>query len=122
MNVRTCPICQNKFYTAVGGGEHMACPFCGLQLKTDKFIQREEKRNKIRKECSIVRGGTAVSAQTVDISDKGVGVMMMNSTISFAPDETVKVTINDLQVDAKVAWFVRLDDLITRAGLKFHQA
>ncbi len=116
-----CPRCQSSFYTAASAGE-LSCPYCGFKINTVEAEHRAERRAAIERLCSLVTGAWSVNARTVDISKAGICVTVP-APVELSEDDTVhvKVTDFDLDVDARVVWVRRADDMTSRAGLVFDE-
>lgn len=120
MNNTTCPRCHCDFYTVYLTPE-ITCPFCGYhftligQPKARKF-----RRTIIQRECDLIKNDEIFPAQTVDVSEAGLGVRI-RERIPVAIKDILHVVVKDFDVDsdAEVVWIKRVDGGISRAGLKF---
>ncbi|OGP64904.1 MAG: hypothetical protein A3K22_00795 [Deltaproteobacteria bacterium RBG_16_42_7] len=114
-----CPRCLNKFYVADAGVD-VNCPFCGFFIKYDALIKREEQRDIINKNCYLFRYDLSVSAQALDISKKGAGIVITGA-MPFEKDDALRIVIKDIGIDsdAQVVWVKRFDNAVSRVGLLF---
>lgn len=119
MYYTTCPRCLEKFYITLTEKE-FACPFCNHTISHSELVRRKETRDKIQRECEILRKGINLSAQTVDIS-KGGSCIVMRGATPFKEEETLHIIIKDLDIksDASVVWVKLFDNIVSRAGLRF---
>ena len=68
-----------------------------------------------------MRGTLRLDGEAVDISHKGVGVIIGNLA-PINPNETIHITIKDLDIDtdAKVVWVKAHEGYSTQTGLLFN--
>jgi len=118
MHKLNCPRCENVFFTAARD-MHLPCPYCGFILKTQEHNRRSQDRTAAQKVCDIFKGEVSIPAKTVDISETGMGIKMMGY-LPFDPDETVSITIKELDLEkkAQVVWTKKFYG-ISRAGLRW---
>ncbi len=122
MNKFTCPRCEFPFYNALDEG-FMDCPTCGFVFYTNTTEKRVKKRIKTKKPCKIInKDGGIQTAQTVDISKTGLG-LIAPSSVKLMPDDTVKVVVEDLNLeqDTIIVWTRPLSKTTVRVGLKLAQ-
>jgi len=112
----TCKRCRSQFYT-VSPDYNVVCPYCRFEFKSNYPLGRHEERSEIRKECVIMKGALRLDAEAVDISRKGVGVKI-ESAAPLNPNETVHITIKDLDIDAdaRVVWVKAYEGYETQTG------
>jgi uncharacterized Zn finger protein (UPF0148 family) len=115
----TCPRCESKFYTAISW-PYINCPFCGFSQEASNSTKREEERATILRSCDLLKDGMRVSAQTMDISRKGLGLKVAGA-MQLNRDDVLHVIIKDFEIDsdAQVIWVKRFDNTESRAGLRF---
>ncbi len=121
MNLTNCSRCNSGFYTT-SPEPNTCCPFCGYSfMKTDQHEKRLEYRKPIEKKCALVNGFGMITASTVDISEKGLG-LVIDGKVSLKKSDKL---VASLEVGAswyQVKWIRALNDTSSQAGLKFFPA
>lgn len=113
-----CPRCKSDFYISVPESK-IFCPFCGYSFVQNELLNRREAvRKVVQKECILSNGFGRIITQIVDISSTGLGVII-DGAIPF--DKADKLhTFTDIEESlAQVIWIKSLNDITSRAGLKF---
>lgn len=115
----TCPGCSSAFYSAVTGPS-LKCPYCGFLVRQTGLEGRLDGRSALRRDCRIVKDGSDIPAETIDISRKGAGVVIKGPA-PIKRDDTVRVEIKDfdLESNARVVWVQQAGAGGWRAGLRF---
>jgi len=115
-----CPRCDCSFFTAYLGSD-VSCPYCGFNFKvTGASKVRKHKRNRIVRNCEVLRGESTYHAFTIDICEGGVGVKI-DADLSFDINEGIRVIVGSFEIDsdAIVVWSRIASDGACTAGLKF---
>ncbi len=116
-----CPRCQSGFYTT-SPELKTYCPFCGHSfMKTDYTEKRLEPRKTIEKECVLSNGFGMMTARAVDISEKGLG-LVINGTVPFKKFDKLIASLDIKSSWCQVMWIRALNETSSKAGLKFYHA
>ena len=104
-----CPKCRKASYTP-DVESFNACPYCGLVF-SGKYGSDRRRETRIEREIpfSLSCKGRDFEASTTDLSEGGVGIRIFGDPLLEIGD-TVKVTIRDLSIVARVMWVKKLPD------------
>lgn len=112
----TCPKCYEDSYTATVD-DFKPCPYCGCVFSGKYGIEkREEKRVKSKIPFFFQCDGLELQASTMDISDRGIGVEILNFP-SIKQNDIIRIVVGGMEIKAVVIWIEKLSDKIL-AGLK----
>ncbi len=118
MNPTNCPRCQREFYTT-SLEPNICCPFCEYSfIKTDYTEKRLEDRKLIEKKCVLSNGFGMITARAIDISEKGLG-LVINGKVPFKKSDKLVVSLADETSWYQVKWLIALNGRSSKAGLKF---
>ncbi len=120
MNPTNCARCNRGFYV-IASESKICCPFCGYSfMKTDKSEKRLENRKLIKKACVLANGFGMITASAVDISEKGLG-LVINGKAPFKKSDKLIASLEAGASWYRVKWIKTFNDNSSKAGLEFYQ-
>ncbi len=90
-------------------------------MKTDHSDRRLENRKPIEKECVLTNGFGWIITSAVDMSEKGLG-LLINGTVPFIKSDKLIASLDVKASWCHVMWVRALNEGSSKAGLKFYQA
>ncbi len=121
MDLTNCPRCHCGFYSTAPV-LNICCPFCGYSfIKTDHSEKRLECRKPIQKECVLANGFGMITVSAVDISEKGLG-LVINGKVPFKKSDKLIASLDIRASWCHVMWVKALNETTFKVGLKFFQA
>jgi DNA-directed RNA polymerase subunit RPC12/RpoP len=105
----TCPKCQKNSYSSAEEF-FLACPYCGFKF-SGKYGPDRRREERVRREnpFDLVYQEQTFKASTIDLSEKGLSIMILNNP-PVSVGDIIGLVIGDLHVSAKVMWVNKLPD------------
>lgn len=104
-----CPKCGKNSYSAAEES-FSPCPYCGFRF-SGKYGSDRRREERVRQETDIVLAcqGQHLDANTVDFSQKGLGIKIIGEP-PFSVGDMTDLSMGGLQIKAKVMWVNKLSN------------